>query len=94
MGSVKPFKDINKISEEQSQDSLATMYIDHTMIVFDLGEEPKSDFSINHGISKNAPGGATKISFRKKEYQKVVGQLMQKIKSHHLSLMRPCSPRN
>ena len=47
MGSVKPFKDINKISEEQSQDSLATMYIDHSMIVFDLGEEPKSDFSIN-----------------------------------------------
>ena len=51
---------------------------------------------LQHGIAKNAPGGATKISFRKKEYQKVVGQLkkaiqlMDKAKGGHVIMKDGC----
>lgn len=54
------------------------------------------DMILQHGISKNAPGGATKISFRKKEYQKVVGQLkkaiqlMDKAKGGHVIMKDGC----
>ena len=48
------------------------------------------DMILQHGIAKIAPGGSTKVSFGKKEYQKVVGklkkaiQLMDKAKGGHI----------
>lgn len=50
------------------------------------------DIVLKHGIRKYAPGGAIKIFFGKKEYQKVVGelkraiQLMDKAKGNNIIL--------
>ncbi len=40
------------------------------------------DIVLKYGFKGYAPGGATKIFFGKKEYQKVVGELKEIVGSH------------